>query len=201
MALLNGVAGRPAVAAKLLALDALAAIVDTLRRASPAEWVSTTGFARRPHGMDFWFLKDLVDPAQAGGTDLTAQLLSCGAIDMCVAGLSAVEQVGAANTNGSVVTTGLMITLSNLDGEALGQIEDKVREIPSALRYIKDSTISNIEDLGLTASVIGTIMAAKLYGKDEGNAFGFAREFCQPSSCVARVDLCLTPCIACNVEC
>ena len=74
MALLNGVAGRPAVAAKLLALDALAAIVDTLRRASPAEWVSTTGFARRPHGMAFWFLKDLVDPAQAGGTDLTAQL-------------------------------------------------------------------------------------------------------------------------------
>ena len=36
---------------------------------------------------------------------------------------------------------GALMTLAALDGEALPQIEDKLRAIPSTLRYLKDSKI------------------------------------------------------------
>ena len=49
-----------------------------------------------------------------------------------------------------------------MDGEALGQIEAKVRAVPSALRYLYESKITNMEDFGVTASTFVTILAANL---------------------------------------
>jgi hypothetical protein len=88
--------------------------------------------------------------------------------------MGAVEEVGEDNVNSLVVTWGLMLTLKGIHGAELGEIEDKVREIPSALRYIKESKI----DYGLpgqTGGTVGTIVAANLYGKDEDNTFGFTQ--------------------------
>ena len=45
-------------------------------------------------------MKDLVLAAQIGGIDLTAELLSCGCIDLLVDCLDAVKQAGAENCNG-----------------------------------------------------------------------------------------------------
>jgi hypothetical protein len=59
------------------------------------------------------------------------------------------------------VTVGLLWHLADLDhkGEAMAQIEAKVREVSSALRFVKDSKIGNFVDLGMTCSVFGTVRA------------------------------------------
>jgi len=126
----------------------------------------------------------LCEAAQLNGTDVTEKLLSCGVIDMVVAALSAAEEVGTDNCNGCVVVVGVMWILKSVttEGKGLGRIEDKIRAIPSALRYVKDSNLSNFVDFGMTAGVYGTIVAANLFGKDEENEFGFARE-CQHCVC------------------
>ena len=148
-----------------------------LRQASLAELVATDGYVRRPHGFVVFILTTLNDTAQQNGTDLTAQLLSCGFIDILVSSLNAIDQVGADNVNGFAVICGSLWFLKSVGGEALGEIESKVRaDARSALRYVTDSKIANFTDFGQTSSVFGTIVAANLYGRDEENSFGFARE-------------------------
>ena len=67
--------------------------------------------------------------------------------------------------------------LTALSGEALDQIEDKVRAIPSALHYCKDHpNICNTAEFGQTSGTYASTIAANLYGRDEDNTFGFARE-------------------------
>jgi hypothetical protein len=178
-AMMCGSIGRPAVAAKLLEHDAIAVLMDILRQASPSELVAAAGYSRRAYGGALPAMRDLVESSQGGGVDLTAQLLSCGFIDVVVAALSAVEKVGEDNVNQGLVVYGLLGFLSVLDGEALPQIEEKLRAIPSALRCVKDSKMTLLADFGLTASIFATIVAANLWGKDEDNPFGFARK----SSC------------------
>ena len=119
----QGILGRPAVAAKLLELDATAVLMAVLRQASPTELVITAGYSRRPHGMVLFAVRDLVETAQAGGADLSAQLLTSGFIDTVMMALSAVEKVGADHVNGNVVVWGPLGLLTLLDGEALPQIE------------------------------------------------------------------------------
>lgn len=160
--------------------------MDILRQASPTEWVSTAGFLRRSHGFAWHAVSYLIEAAQDGGTDLSARLLSCGLVDMAVAAVSAVEEVGADNVNGGVVIWGPMWALKSINGEALGQIEDKLRTVPSALRYVKESKVEAIPELGQTCGVFGTIVTANLYGKDEDNSFGFTREYCQASELQLR---------------
>eukprot|EP01043_Picozoa_sp_COSAG02_P062726 COSAG02_NODE_8725_length_2462_cov_1.635633_2_plen_623_part_00 len=175
-ALGQGVMARPAVATKLLELDAIAVLADILRQASPDEWVATAALARRPHGSALWCIKEINEAAQQTGIDLTAQLLSCGVIDSIISALSAVEQVGAVDVNALVVIWGPLMLLTTLGGVALGQIEDKLRTIPTALRYVKDSGLSNLVASGSAANVSGTIVAANLFGKDEDNTFGFSQD-------------------------
>ena len=160
-ALNQGVVGRPAVVAKLLehAVDAVDVLMGILHQASPTELVATAGHLRRPHGGVLMVMKHLVETAQAGGVDLSAQLLASGFIDTLMSALSAVEEVGADNVNGPVVCWSALGVLALLDGEALPQIEDKLRAIPSALRYAKDSNISGFIDLGMTAGTFATIVA------------------------------------------
>ena len=175
-ALANGIVGRPAVAAKMLEQhDIISVLMAILRQKSLATLVAAAGYARHAHGGAFHVLALFIETAQVSGIDLTSQLLSCGCIDLVVAAISTVEEVGADNTNGLTGTMPVWI-LKTLTGEALDQIEDKVRAIPSALRYVKDSQLGFSQGFGITASVIGTIVAANVYGKDEDNTFGLARE-------------------------
>ena len=168
-------AGRPDVALKCLEHDIVSAVMGVLRRASPAEQVATAGFARGGHGEVYHLMRDLVEPAQIGGADLTGELLSCGFIDEAVAMLSAVEQLGADNVCGDVVFFSLWF-LKLLDGEALPQIEDKLRAAKPALRYLCDSPISSIAEFGWTSGAFTVFIAANLFGKDEGNTFGFVQK-------------------------
>jgi hypothetical protein len=48
-------------------------------------------------------MKDLILAAQAGGMDLTAELLSCGCIDLLIECFFAVKKAGAENCNGIVM--------------------------------------------------------------------------------------------------
>ena len=89
--------GRPAVGAALLDLGAIDVLVGILRQASPTDLIATAGYSRKPHGMAIAAIKEIVESGQAGGSDCTAQLLSCGCIDMVVSALSEVENVGADN--------------------------------------------------------------------------------------------------------
>jgi len=176
-ALASGCAGRPAVAALLLERETtLDVYMRILRQVSPSELVATAGFSRRPQGNLLAGMLWLADSAQAGGVDLTAQLLSVGFIDLVISALSAVEKLGAENVNGFLVVwcIGLMILV---DGEALPQIEDKLRTIPRVFRYLKDSKISHCDGFGMSAGVYGTVAVANLWGKDEENVFEFARRF------------------------
>ena len=161
MALDQGVLGRPAVAAKYLELDAVAALTGILRQASATELIATASFSRRPHGCAINVMKTLIEAAQPGGADLSAKLLSCGFIDTVMSALGAVEEVGADNCNGVMVVFGALCVLTVLDGEALPQIEDKLRAIPSALRYLKDVKIAHLADFGYTAGTYATIVAGE----------------------------------------
>jgi hypothetical protein len=197
IALEYGVIGRPAVAAKLLEHDAVAVLMNIIRQASPTELITTAGFSRQPHGVALIAMRDLVETAQAGGADLTTQLLTSGFIDTLLSALSAVEEVGADNITGCTFVHGALGILTLLTGEAMPQIEDKLRAIPSALRYLKESKITNLADFGQTSGTFATIVAgecltllccvellnltrmlvtANLWGKDEDNPFEFARE-------------------------
>jgi hypothetical protein len=170
-----GVVGRPAVAIKLLELDAIEVFTRILRTVSPAELIAAKGFARRSHGAAFWAVKELCEGAQAGGHDLTARLLSCGFIDVFVSALGAVEQVGAENLNAHAMLQGMFNLGWILAGEELGQIEDKLRTVPSAFRCVKESSICHITDFGFAGGTFATIMAATLYGRNEDNPFGFVQ--------------------------
>jgi hypothetical protein len=146
---------------------------------SADELLATSGFLRRPHGQALGAVKELTESALAARIDLTAELLSCGFIDTLVSALCAVEQLGAENVNGWMTVFSMML-LTTLDGAALSQIEDKLRAIPSALRYLKDSKISHIKSVGFSAGTFGTLIGATLYGKDEDNTFDFVREYRLP---------------------
>ena len=143
--------------------DAVAVLMVILHQASPTELIATAGFSRRPHGYAFAAMKDLVDTAQAGGADFTTQLLTSGFIDTLMSALSAVEEVGADFVSAHVVVTGALGIPAMLDGEALPQIEDKLRAMPSALRYAKASKIVTMADFGLTAGTFATLVAGELY--------------------------------------
>ena len=158
----GGTSGRPVVASKLLKQGAFEVFMAIVREASPSEMVATSGFSRRPHGFVLFCLKELVDTCQADGADLTAQLLSSGCIDLIVSALTAVEQLGSENVNGVQVVWSILRFLTTIDGEALGQIEAKLRAVPLALRYLYESKITNMKDFGCTASTFVTILAANL---------------------------------------
>jgi hypothetical protein len=169
--------GRPAVAAHALSLDIIGVLMGVLRRVSPADLVSIKGYnsARGGHGLANWGMRELTESCQAGGTDLTDELLSCGYIDLIVSSLSAAEKLGANDVNGQLSIT-ILPLLHSIQGKALGQIEEKLRAIPSALRFLVDNKIDWLGDFGLSSGVFGTIIAANLWGKSEENTFGFARE-------------------------
>jgi hypothetical protein len=174
-ALHHCVVGRPAVAVKLIEEGAIPVLVNMMCQVTPRQLIEAEGFGLRPNGYALVALKDLVESAQAGGIDLTAQLLSCGLIDLLVSALGAVEEVGEENVHGTVITWGMLMLLMVMDGRSLSAIEDQIRGIPSALRYVKESKITNCSDLGMSCSVFGTIVAANLWGKDEDNSFGFVQ--------------------------
>ena len=168
-------AGRPKVALKCLEHGIVDAAMGVLGRATPAEQVTTTGFARGGHGEVYHMMFDLVGPAQIGGEDLTGELLACGFIDQFVAMLNAVEELGASNVCGDVIFFGLWF-LKLLDGEALPQIEEKLRAAKPALRYLCDSPITSVAEIGWTCGVFSVFIAANLFGRDEGNTFGFVQK-------------------------
>jgi hypothetical protein len=176
-ALCQALVGKPAIAIKLLEQDGMAVLMDILRSVSPETLVTTAGVSRGGHGVTFWVVKELVESAQAGGIDMTAQLVSCGYIDLVVSSLSAVQRSGADNANGVIIVNGVLWLLRVLDGEALGEIEDKLRMIPSAFRYLKDAKIFQVQDFGLSCGPFASAIAVNLYGKDEENSFGFTREY------------------------
>eukprot|EP01046_Picozoa_sp_COSAG06_P041178 COSAG06_NODE_5080_length_3740_cov_20.335347_3_plen_444_part_00 len=166
-ALSTGLTGRPAVLAKLLDQDddPISVLMAILRQAaSPSELVSTAGFSRRPHGWAIFAMRDLVETAQASGTDLSAQLLASGFIDVLMSALRAVEEVGTENIAGNVVSWGVVGILSLLNGEALPQVEAKLKLMPTALRFVKDSKITHYSPFGFTAAIFATIVAANVFG-------------------------------------
>ena len=79
------------------------------------------------------------------------------------------------NVNGHVVVWDILKFLTVLDGEALEQIEEKLRAVLPALRYIAENQCANMVDFGVTSQVFTAILAANLYGRDEMNPFGFSR--------------------------
>lgn len=174
-AIAHGTIGRSAVAIKLLQLDALAVYMDLLRQASPRELASAS--VRRPHGIALWMVKEMAEHARGGGVDISGQLLSCGVIDILLSILSAAEEVGEKGCNGGVICFGCLFFLMVLDGEHRPAIEDKIRpKLQSALRFcVAHPGIRHLADFGITASMFATVVAANLYGKDEGNTFGFGQ--------------------------
>jgi hypothetical protein len=170
-----GVLGRPAVATKLLEQGAIDVLMRFVREASPTELVATAGFSRHSHGWALACLKEIVEAGQAAGRDLTGALLSCGCIDALVSAIAAAEQLGVENVNGHVVVWDILKFLTVLDGEALEQIEEKLRAVLPALRYIAENQCANMVDFGVTSQVFTAILAANLYGRDEMNPFGFSR--------------------------
>jgi hypothetical protein len=93
-----------------------------------------------------------------GGIDITTQLTTCGFIDIYISALCAVEEVGADNVNGVLIVLGLLGLLPKLAGESLDQIEDRVRAIPSVLRYLKESSIRHLPAFGYSASTTCTLV-------------------------------------------
>ena len=172
----QGFVGRPAIAALAVQPehDAIGVMMSIVRQTTPRDLISTAGYARRGAPIQVLAnMKELCEAAQVGGLDLTPQLLSSGYIDALVGCYTAVEQVGeVSNCTGHQLHWGLEL-MKELEGEALGEIEDKFRAAKSALRFIIDHEVCHSAHQGRTTGAVGTILAAQLYGKDEDNSFGF----------------------------
>lgn len=85
-----------------------------------------------------------------------------GYIDVLISSLEAVQPLGADYANAEVVTYGGLWLLKVLDGEAIGQVEDKLRASPVMLRYMVDSNIVSLAYLGQTSGTLGTMLAVRL---------------------------------------
>jgi hypothetical protein len=132
----DGVMSRPAVAAVILERGAIDAIMAIMQSVTPTELMATAGFARRGCGEGWQAMKDLVLAAQAGGRDLTTKLLSCGCIDLLIASLHAVQELGAENSNGFTMCWGMLQMLVELHGEAMPEIESKLRAAKSGKKRL-----------------------------------------------------------------
>ena len=167
--------GRPAVSAKALEFEIVAVLMDVVRQATPSQLVTSAGFSRGGHAVALGALGlGVVESSVL--PDPSRELLACGAVDTIVSALDAMEEVGADDANGTVVSCHLLYTLKVLDGEALDQVYDKLRAASSALRYAKTHKMAHYEAVGMTSGVLATIVAANIYGKDEDNTFGFTEE-------------------------
>jgi hypothetical protein len=155
------IVNRPAVAVKALEHDAVEILMRILREATPTELIATAGHAQRPHGLAISVMKDLVETAQAVDVDMTAQLLSCGYIDVLISALNAATELGAEHVNAEVVTYGGLWLLKVLDGKMLHQIEDKLRASPAMLRYMVDSTFTR--NLPLLVNIGHTLIACSCF--------------------------------------
>lgn len=173
------VLARPAVAQHLLENGLLELAVQTLdREEGPQQWVSATSFWQQ--GFPGWVMQAMAHVlmgASTAGTDVTTLLVSSGYADMLVAALKAAEQIGADEACDCVVVAGALWTLEKIDsGHCLPQIEEKVRGAEGALRFCMDSGLAHTTDLGLTAGVHGSILAANVFGKEESGGFEFKQQ-------------------------
>lgn len=166
------VAGRPAVAAKMVEHGAVELYTSLLRQVTPVEQAATAGFSRGGYGEVYHAMRDLLEPAQIAGLDLTSKLLECGFIDELVGMLSAVKDIGYEKANGDVIVFAVW-SLKLLHGEALEPIENKLRAANSALRYLCDSPVVTCVDFGMTCSNFTKFVAANLFGRDEENEHAF----------------------------
>jgi hypothetical protein len=137
----------PAAATKMVAEGIIPVLMSVLRRSSPRELILADGFLRRPYGLVLFTMSELVYSAQQAGMDLTEQLLAAGYIDIVIAALGAVEDVGD-DVGGTVVVWGLLLFFERLEGKALAQIEDKLRPKISSLRHLLAHDIGYISDWG-----------------------------------------------------
>jgi hypothetical protein len=166
-AIVHGVLGRPNATANLLAEGIIPTLISLARKVSPRELVSTAGCSRRPYGLVLFAMTELIKAAQVAGVDLTGQLLANGYIDLLIEALSAAEEVGAEGLNGTVVVWGILLLFLRLNGEAIGQIEDKLRTVTSSLRYLIEHDVGFSRDWGFSSGSLGMVVAANLFGRDE----------------------------------
>jgi hypothetical protein len=171
LVLCHSMMGRAAVAQRVLDHGILEVTISNLKQASPQEWVSTSHYNRAGFvGGAFIALKDVVESAQAGGVDLTSQLLATGLIDMCVDALEAAVVVEA-DASPIVITYGVLPLLMNLDGEHIDEVYSKIRAVAPALRHVIDHDIVFAEAFGFNSAVYATCIVAIVWGKDEDEAF------------------------------
>lgn len=173
-------AGRPAVAKRMLELQVIELAVEHLNRSGPQQWVSMTAYCQDGFtGWAFCFIKDLIMATLPVGVDITPLLVSSGFADVLVSGLKAIEQVGVANVNAGVSTIGILQTIDAINvGKCLPQIEEMMRGAKSALQFCvgEGEKIAFVPDFGMTVGVFATLVAASLYGTDEEGTFQFKQK-------------------------
>eukprot|EP01043_Picozoa_sp_COSAG02_P026527 COSAG02_NODE_1532_length_12086_cov_6.489447_7_plen_474_part_00 len=173
----QALAGRLAVAQRMLDLQVVELAVEHLNRFAPEQWVSSSAFCQDGWtGTALIAIKDVIMATAPQGVDVTPLLVSSGYADALVSALKAIEYVGVAKVNASVTAVFVLQTCDAItinDGRCLPQIQEMIRSAKSALRFCAEegAHLAFWADAGLTTGVFATLVAASLYGKDEEGAF------------------------------
>eukprot|EP01043_Picozoa_sp_COSAG02_P020377 COSAG02_NODE_1004_length_15275_cov_11.955917_11_plen_506_part_00 len=129
--------GRPEVSKALVQSGYMEWSVASLGSQPATEWIvcggsQTTAF---PMGV-FWCLKDATSDSKAVGVDLEGRALKCGAVDLCLAALSAYEELGVGPQINQGAVGYATWFLSSLDYRTHDALRNKVRSKLSALKFI-----------------------------------------------------------------
>ena len=162
-----GLSGRPAMTATLIKAGLIEALVTTLHRTTPAEWVSwksATGILAAGVLHLGWSLSTMELP----GMSKIQVLLEKGLIDVFLATLRAFEDQGVAkieeaNVVGVWASVCVMTTMDLTASEA-EPILRLLREMPSTLRFVLDHSLGHIRDVGMSSGASCSAVCALAFG-------------------------------------
>eukprot|EP01049_Picozoa_sp_SAG25_P011047 SAG25_NODE_1288_length_3404_cov_3.277761_4_plen_489_part_00 len=137
--------GRPAVAKRLHDLEAIDLALEYLKRSGPLQWISCTEVIEGAHcGWALCAMKEIVEGV-LGTEDITPHLLSSGYIDMLVSALKAAEKLPADEISDMLLIMGVLQAMVEINhGQCLPQIESKLRDADTSLRFCVNGEGANL---------------------------------------------------------
>ncbi len=151
--------------------EVLPVAMEALSRGSASEWLNVSRCDHFLYNAVFGAVKDAAEAAFTVGVDVIPLLLSSGYLAACVKMLEAykAEKGPSPDTNIMSIFYGVLWNLASIDFSNSPEALVVLRGAAGALRYAMDHGVPQLQDLGLTTDVFAAILAANLFGKDEGD--------------------------------
>ena len=151
--------------------EVLPMAMEALSRGTPSEWLNVSQCEHFLYNAVFGAVKDAAEAAFLVGVDVIPLFLSSGYLAACVKLLETyeAEKGPSADTNVMGIFFGVLWNLASIDFSDSPEALVVLRGAAGSLRYAMDNGVPQLRDLGLTTDLYANILAANLFGKDEGD--------------------------------